>query len=54
SPLEHIDGIDNGVEVAEGPLSYDVSSHLSARVGKLNPRYVSFHCKTDERNGTVL
>lgn len=37
--VEHIDGIDNGVEVAEGTLSYDVSTHLSARVGKLNPSW---------------
>lgn len=36
--MEHIDAIDNGVDVAEGPLKYDVSSHLSARVATLNPR----------------
>lgn len=37
--MEHIDAIDNGVDVASGPLKYDVSSHLSARVARLNPRY---------------
>ncbi|CAN0260233.1 unnamed protein product [Ectocarpus sp. 12 AP-2014] len=38
--VEHIDGIDNGVDVAKGAdLSYDISSHLSARVGQLNPSW---------------
>eukprot|EP00904_Undaria_pinnatifida_P009525 jgi/Undpi1/5702/HiC_scaffold_2.g00976.m1 len=37
--VEHIDGIDNGVDVAGGALKYDISSHLSARVGVLNPRW---------------
>lgn len=36
--MEHIDAIDNGVDIAAGPLNYDVSSHLSARVAALNPR----------------
>ncbi|CAM9685553.1 unnamed protein product [Ascophyllum nodosum] len=37
--LEHIDAIDNGVDVSSGPLKYDVSSHLSARVSRLNPSW---------------
>jgi uncharacterized UPF0160 family protein len=37
--IEHIDGIDNGVQVfsGEGSLNYQVSTTLSARVGYLNP-----------------
>ena len=35
--IQHIDGIDNGVEVADGELRYIISTTLSARVGKLNP-----------------
>lgn len=37
--IEHIDGIDNGVEVSStgGPLNYQVSTTLSNRVGYLNP-----------------
>jgi uncharacterized UPF0160 family protein len=37
--VQHIDGIDNGVEVADGELRYDISTTLSARVGKLNPSW---------------
>ncbi|RLN94031.1 hypothetical protein BBJ28_00025587 [Nothophytophthora sp. Chile5] len=39
--IEHIDGIDNGVEVssAGGSLNYQVSTTLSNRVGYLNPRW---------------
>ncbi|TMW61606.1 hypothetical protein Poli38472_012797 [Pythium oligandrum] len=37
--IEHIDGIDNGVEIAEGPLKYAMSTTLSARVGHLNPAW---------------
>jgi uncharacterized UPF0160 family protein len=35
--MEHIDGIDNGVSVADGEMKYIVSTTLSARVGHLNP-----------------
>ena len=35
--IEHIDAIDNGIEVADGPLRYAVTTNLSARVGALNP-----------------
>lgn len=34
--MEHIDAIDNGIEVADGDLRYHVSSTLSSRVGHLN------------------
>nr|CCA21534.1 protein MYG1 putative [Albugo laibachii Nc14] len=39
--IEHIDGIDNGVGVAETsqPLNYQVSTTLSSRVGYLNPSW---------------
>jgi len=36
--IEHIDGIDNGVEAFDsGKRNYEVSSTLSSRVGRLNP-----------------
>jgi uncharacterized UPF0160 family protein len=35
--IEHIDGIDNGVEVAEGPMNYRITTTLSSRVSFLNP-----------------
>jgi uncharacterized UPF0160 family protein len=37
--VEHIDGIDNGVEVADGPLKYNVSTTLSNRVSYLAPAW---------------
>eukprot|EP00936_MAST-01D_sp_MAST-1D-sp1_P000686 g686.t1 len=37
--VEHIDGIDNGVEVADGELRYKVSTTLSSRVSHLNPAW---------------
>jgi uncharacterized UPF0160 family protein len=37
--IQHIDGIDNGVEVSDGELNYDISTTLSARVGRLNPAW---------------
>ncbi|TDH64763.1 hypothetical protein CCR75_009686 [Bremia lactucae] len=43
--IEHIDGIDNGVEVATAPegamltYNYQVSTSLSSRVSYLNPRW---------------
>ena len=37
--VEHIDAIDNGIAVSEGPLRYQISTTLSSRVGNLNPRY---------------
>ncbi|ETW09159.1 hypothetical protein H310_01592 [Aphanomyces invadans] len=37
--VEHIDGIDNGVEVASGTTNYSITTSLSARVGYLNPRW---------------
>ena len=33
------DGIDNGIEVAEGKLNYKVTTNLSSRVGSLNPSW---------------
>uniref|UniRef100_K3WFR7 Metal-dependent protein hydrolase n=1 Tax=Globisporangium ultimum (strain ATCC 200006 / CBS 805.95 / DAOM BR144) TaxID=431595 RepID=K3WFR7_GLOUD len=37
--VEHIDGIDNGVDVSStgGPLNYQITTTLSNRVGYLNP-----------------
>lgn len=37
--VEHIDGIDNGVESHKGEENYKVTTTLSARVGKLNPAW---------------
>lgn len=37
--IQHIDGIDNGIEVADGELKYVISTTLSSRVGKLNPSW---------------
>ena len=37
--VEHIDGIDNGVESHSGERNYKVSTNLSARVGHLNPSW---------------
>ena len=37
--VEHIDGIDNGISIADGPARYHVSTSLSARVGYLNPAW---------------
>ena len=35
--IEHIDGIDNGINVSDGNLNYNVSTTLSSRVSFLNP-----------------
>lgn len=35
--MEGVDAIDNGIEVADGPLRYKEGSCLSSRVGRLNP-----------------
>lgn len=37
--IEHIDGIDNGVNQFDGKQNYSVPTTLSARVGHLNPRW---------------
>ena len=38
--IEHVDGIDNGIEAFEGGTpNYSVSSTLSLRVGRLNPAW---------------
>lgn len=37
--IEHIDGIDNGIEAFAGARNYDVSTTLSDRVSALNPRW---------------
>jgi len=37
--FEHIDGIDNGIEVADGELNYKITTTLSARVGGFNPSW---------------
>lgn len=34
--MEHIDGIDNGIAIADGQLHYKVETHLPARVARLN------------------
>jgi uncharacterized UPF0160 family protein len=37
--VEHIDAIDNGIAISDGPLRYAISSSLSSRVGTLNPAW---------------
>lgn len=37
--IEHIDGIDNGVNAFDGKQNYAVTTSLSARAGNLNPRW---------------
>ena len=37
--MEAIDAIDNGVAQCEGPARYESHTHLSARVGALNPSW---------------
>eukprot|EP00924_Labyrinthula_sp_SR-Ha-C_P008404 snap_masked-scaffold_11-processed-gene-12.26-mRNA-1 protein AED:0.01 eAED:0.01 QI:0/-1/0/1/-1/1/1/0/369 len=37
--IEEIDGVDNGVNNRTGENNYTMGTHLSARVGKLNPRW---------------
>ena len=41
--VEHIDGQDNGVEVADGPLNYKISTDLSSRVDRLNIKWNEEH-----------
>lgn len=37
--IEHVDGIDNGINAREGDENYQVTTTLSARVGRLNPSW---------------
>lgn len=37
--VEEVDGIDNGVDIAEGELRYHINTGISARVGQLNPSW---------------
>jgi uncharacterized UPF0160 family protein len=37
--MEHIDAIDNGIEISEGKLRYKITTTLSNRVGRLNPKW---------------
>jgi len=40
--IEHIDGIDNGIEASGDPSTkknYSITTHLSSRVQRLNPRW---------------
>ncbi|ORM39939.1 Uncharacterizedprotein [Babesia sp. Xinjiang] len=49
SLIESLDAIDNGVAIADAPLKYENSTHLSARVGRLNPNWVEQGVDVDER-----
>jgi uncharacterized UPF0160 family protein len=46
--VEHIDAIDNGVDIAEGELQYKVTTSLSSRVGYLNPPWNQPGGQTDD------
>ncbi|KAL7420811.1 hypothetical protein Q5752_004764 [Cryptotrichosporon argae] len=37
--IESVDAIDNGINIADGPLKYHNRTDLSSRVGRLNPRW---------------
>lgn len=37
--MEEIDAVDNGVAQTDGEPRYALTTHLSARVGRLNPRW---------------
>jgi len=37
--MEHIDGIDNGIPHADATLNYKIESHMSSRIGRLNPSW---------------
>ncbi|XP_055851622.1 MYG1 protein [Episyrphus balteatus] len=39
SLIQEIDGIDNGVPMFDGEPAYTISTHLSARIGNLNPSW---------------
>jgi uncharacterized UPF0160 family protein len=45
--IEHIDGIDNGIEAYDGKRNYTVSTTLSSRVGYLSP---AWHEVSDEKD----
>lgn len=37
--VEEVDAIDNGVNIADGDLRYKINTHISSRVGHLNPAW---------------
>ena len=37
--IEEIDAIDNGIMLNESPMKYRITTHLSARVSRLNPNW---------------
>jgi len=39
--MEHIDAIDNGIDVSDGEIKYRISTSLSSRVGRLNSNWNS-------------
>lgn len=47
--MEEIDAIDNGIEVAEGPLRYKINTTLSQRAGRFNPSW-NQSCTADDYN----
>jgi uncharacterized UPF0160 family protein len=49
--MEHIDAIDNGIEVADGVLRYKITTTLGSRVGRLNPSWNTEPSKRDENGG---
>lgn len=46
--IKAVDAIDNGVEIADGPLRYKITSDLGARVGRCNPRWNEAHGPEEE------
>jgi len=46
--FEHIDAIDNGINVADGDLKYKITTTLSSRVGYFNPSWNTPSSEVDE------
>lgn len=46
--FEHIDAIDNGINVSDGELKYQVTTTLSSRVGYFNPNWNTPEDEIDE------
>jgi len=51
--VEHVDGIDNGIDAFTGDKNYSVTTHLSARVGHLNPAW-NEEASVEEENANFV
>lgn len=46
--MEHIDAIDNGIEICDGTPRYKITTTLGNRVSRLNPSWITDSSKRDE------